>query len=171
MNKAELRSHLKKLRLDLSDEKRLTLSQQICNQLEVLDWSDVHNLHCFEPIARLGEVDISGFISDLQTQHPNIRLYTSRQIKGTWTVVSWQGSDPNESLHFDAVIVPMLAFDTSLQRIGYGGGYYDRFLATQPQARKVGVCFELGKVQYVRSEPHDIPLDSIVTERRVYPNG
>jgi 5-formyltetrahydrofolate cyclo-ligase len=65
----------------------------------------------------------------------------------------------------------MLAFDTSLQRIGYGGGYYDRFLATQPQARKVGVCFELGKVQYVRSEPHDIPLDSIVTERRVYPNG
>lgn len=170
MNKPELRSHLKQLRRDLTDTERLALSQQICRQLEAIDWSKVRNLHCFEPIAKLGEVDITAFIAALQTKYPKIQLYTSRHIDDVWKIVSWHNHDVAEPLQFDAVIIPMLGFDTDLHRIGYGGGYYDKFLATQPQARKIGVCFELGKVQHIPAEPHDIPLGSIVTESQVYVN-
>jgi 5-formyltetrahydrofolate cyclo-ligase len=69
---------------------------------------------------------------------------------------------------FDVIIVPMLGFDTSLQRIGWGGGYYDKFLATQPKAKKIGVCYSIGEVERIPAEPHDIPLDMIMTERHTY---
>lgn len=73
-----------------------------------------------------------------------------------------EGPPPAE---FDLILVPMLGFDDQLQRIGYGGGYYDKFLATQPHASKIGVCFELGRLdQPIPAEPHDIPLERVVTE-------
>jgi 5-formyltetrahydrofolate cyclo-ligase len=168
MNKADLRSHCKQLRSNLSETERLVLSQDICHRLEAIDWSGMHALHCFEPITKLGEVDTGAFIAHIQKQYPNIQLYTSRGIDDIWKIVTWQPHTRAESLQFDAVIVPMLSFDSGLQRIGYGGGYYDKFLATQPQARKIGVCFELGKLNHVPAEAHDIPLDTIVTESQIY---
>ncbi len=66
---------------------------------------------------------------------------------------------------FDVIIVPMLGFDPkTMHRIGYGGGFYDKFLATQPHAKKIGVCFDLGKVDHIETEAHDVPLDLIITE-------
>jgi 5-formyltetrahydrofolate cyclo-ligase len=62
----------------------------------------------------------------------------------------------------------MLGFDASLHRIGYGGGYYDRFLADQPKAKKIGVCYEVSKVGKIPAEPHDVPLDFIVSESHTY---
>jgi 5-formyltetrahydrofolate cyclo-ligase len=167
MNKAELRSRLKHLRQNIPETERLTLSQQICRRLEGLDWADIHLLHCYEPIAQLKEVDITAFIATIQRQYPKIQLYTSRRIDNVWEVVAWQNHEITPTPQFDAVIVPMLGFDSRLHRIGYGGGYYDRFLATQPQARKIGVCFKLGRVQHVPAEPHDVVLDTIVTESAV----
>jgi 5,10-methenyltetrahydrofolate synthetase len=63
----------------------------------------------------------------------------------------------------------MLGFDPkTLHRIGYGGGYYDKFLAGQPEAKKVGVCYEAGKTGQIPMESHDIALDMVVTENQVY---
>ena len=63
-------------------------------------------------------------------------------------------------------IVPGLAFDTcSMGRIGYGGGYYDRFLAQHPAVFKVGVCFSFQLVEHLPMREWDVPMDAIVTER------
>ena len=63
----------------------------------------------------------------------------------------------------DAVVVPMVAFDAHNNRLGYGGGNYDRFL---PQLREgavvVGVAFKEQKIPAVPLEPHDLPLPFIV---------
>lgn len=168
MDKAELRNNLKQLRQNLSNNERLALSQQICRRLEAIDWSQVRNLHCFEPITKLGEVDITPFIATLQTQYPKIQLYTSRLIDADWKIVSWEDHGLAQTLQFDAVVIPMLGFDSSLHRIGYGGRYYDTFLATQEHAKKIGVCFEQGRVQRIPAKPHDVSLDIIVTEANVY---
>lgn len=65
----------------------------------------------------------------------------------------------------DLVLLPLVAFDAQGFRIGYGGGYFDRTLATlSPRPYSVGVGFELARIDTVRPEPHDIPLDAIVTE-------
>lgn len=65
---------------------------------------------------------------------------------------------------FDVVVVPMVAFDGTLMRLGYGGGNYDRFL---PQLRKnclvAGVAFEEQRIPHVPTEPHDLPLPRIIS--------
>ena len=64
---------------------------------------------------------------------------------------------------YDLIIVAGLAFDKRGYRVGYGGGYYDTFLAGQPKALKVGVCFPFQMIAEVPVESHDIKLDEILT--------
>ena len=65
----------------------------------------------------------------------------------------------------DIVLLPLLAFDTQGFRLGYGGGYFDRTLAALvPRPLAIGVGFELARVADIRPQPHDMPLDAVVTE-------
>ena len=74
-----------------------------------------------------------------------------------------------ESATPDLVLVPLNAFDARGYRLGYGGGYFDRTLAAlDPAPVAVGVGFELGRVESILPEPHDRPLDWIVTEAGVF---
>jgi len=67
----------------------------------------------------------------------------------------------------DAAVIPGSVFDIYGGRLGYGGGYYDRFLVNDaPQAKRIGFAFELQLVDKVPLEPHDQPLDILITEKR-----
>jgi len=64
-----------------------------------------------------------------------------------------------------ALIVALLGFDEAGFRLGYGAGFYDRTLASYPQKpQAIGVGFELGRLPTIHPQPHDIPMDRIVTE-------
>jgi 5-formyltetrahydrofolate cyclo-ligase len=68
----------------------------------------------------------------------------------------------------DVVLLPGVAFDKQGFRLGYGGGYYDRFLPLlSPHTITIGVAYELQLLQQVPTEAHDIPLDLIVTESQI----
>jgi 5,10-methenyltetrahydrofolate synthetase len=70
---------------------------------------------------------------------------------------------------FDLIIIPCLAFDGDLCRLGWGGGWYDRFLAGQPEAMKIGLAYQNSLVEAgLPREAHDIPLDKIITESGIY---
>ena len=65
------------------------------------------------------------------------------------------------------VLAPLVGFDDRNYRLGYGGGYYDRTLAASAaKPRVVGVGFELSRIATIHPQPHDMPMDLIVTERR-----
>ncbi len=66
-----------------------------------------------------------------------------------------------------AIIVPLVAFDQTCARLGYGKGFYDRFLA-EATATKIGVAYELQRVGKVPTFEHDIALDAIATQERWY---
>jgi len=69
----------------------------------------------------------------------------------------------------EAVIVPGSVFDRRGGRLGYGGGYYDRFLANAaPQALRIGIAFDLQVVERLPLLPHDQPLHWLITESTVY---
>lgn len=137
--------------------------------LQEVYWPKVKRLHCFEPIMHLGEVDLVDFVTALRTDKADVEVYTSRKIDGEWKVVDTADDTPVKDVpKFDVVVVPMLGFDERLHRVGYGGGYYDKFLAAQPQARKVGVCYQAGMVPQIPAEPQDVPLDMIITEEGVH---
>ena len=68
----------------------------------------------------------------------------------------------------DIVIMPLLGFDGNGTRLGYGGGYYDRTLAAMTRKpRLVGLAFAAQELDSIPREPHDVPLDAVVTEAGV----
>jgi 5-formyltetrahydrofolate cyclo-ligase len=73
----------------------------------------------------------------------------------------------------DIIIVPLVAFDESCNRIGYGGGYYDRTIASLRESKivpvTVGYAYECQKYEGILpTDAHDMALDFVITERRLY---
>ena len=67
----------------------------------------------------------------------------------------------------DLIITPLVAFDDNLYRIGYGGGYYDRYFKNS-NAKKIGFAFSIQQIQKVPAEEFDIKLDGVITEEKVF---
>ena len=67
----------------------------------------------------------------------------------------------------DVCALPLLAADADFARLGYGGGFYDRFLSDR-QIYKIGVCYDFQIVGKVPGEPHDVLLDAIATDKHIY---
>lgn len=67
----------------------------------------------------------------------------------------------------DLVIVPAVAFDRAGHRVGYGKGYYDRWLSSFTVRQRVGIAFEKQIVDKIAHDAHDMPVGMIVTDRRV----
>ena len=68
----------------------------------------------------------------------------------------------------DVVVLPLLAADKQCRRLGYGGGFYDRYLAGAGQAAyKVGIGYAFQVVESLPAEAHDVPADAVVTDERV----
>jgi 5-formyltetrahydrofolate cyclo-ligase len=73
-------------------------------------------------------------------------------------------------VHPTTLLVPLVGFDTHGYRLGYGAGYYDRTLAAFPRRPETwGVGFELGRMETIHPQSHDILMDHIVTEAGIYP--
>lgn len=146
------------------------------------------HVHVFLSIVKFQEVDTEPIISHLRSHfcditigvpkvHPEEKTLAHHVLQEEdLTESSWGILEPLDSapqLHpqqFDLVLVPMLAFDPGGHRVGYGAGYYDRFLSEiSPNCLKLGLCFELGRLEHpIPSEAFDVSLDCIVTESGVH---
>ena len=73
--------------------------------------------------------------------------------------------DPAE---LDIVICPMVAFDENKNRMGYGGGYYDRYLPQCIKALRIGIAFDVQRMEKLHTDSYDQPMDIIITEEKVY---
>lgn len=158
MNKEELRALYRQIRLRMSRGEVSSKSRLIGRKLlNEINWSE-HDLIClYQSIEKLNEVDTSGVIFRLKAQRKTLHVLDPGH----------RAEPPSES--FDLIIVPCLAFDEAKHRLGWGGGWYDKFLAGQPQALKVGLAYQDCLVEgNLPDEPHDIALDMIITEERVY---
>lgn len=89
-------------------------------------------------------------------------------VKGKFDILS---PDPKRSRiirpeEIDVVLVPCVGFDEAGNRLGHGGGYYDRYLLRCPRAVKILVAFEAQKLDAVCAGENDVTMDIIVTESR-----
>lgn len=94
------------------------------------------------------------------------RLWTpgARLIRGIWNIPV--PDDSAEEVTPDIVIAPVVGFDPRCYRLGYGGGYFDRTLEViGTRAKTLGVGYAQQAVPTIRAQPHDIPMDAVVTER------
>jgi len=82
--------------------------------------------------------------------------------RGIWNIPVPSERDPVQPT---ALVIPLLGYDAAGYRLGYGGGYYDRTLAAMdPRPLTIGVGYELGRLETIHPQGHDVPLDAIVTE-------
>jgi 5-formyltetrahydrofolate cyclo-ligase len=77
------------------------------------------------------------------------------------------GSPLLAAAEVDLVLVPGLAFDVHGHRIGYGRAFYDHLLPSMPRAFRVGVAYDFQLVPELPSEPHDIPMHCVVSDKKV----
>jgi 5-formyltetrahydrofolate cyclo-ligase len=84
---------------------------------------------------------------------------------------SWGGEQPDNRARVetpDLILVPLLAFDAAFNRVGQGGGHYDRYLAAHPSALRIGLAWDFQRVDAIAPQPWDVPLDAVLTERAFY---
>lgn len=96
-----------------------------------------------------------------ELQHP------SKFRKGKFSIREPLFCLPKRAWHeIDVAIVPGVAFDESGHRIGFGGGYFDRFLK-KLDCTTIGLAYELQIIDKVPTHPYDVPVDFIITEKRI----
>lgn len=159
MNKSELRTLLTQRLASLEKAEIASASQAVAERLkDSIEWGAVRSLHVYAPVMKWREVDISKFTSWLKDIVRDIEV----------EVASAESTAFMPSETFDVILVPLLGFDEKCQRLGRGTGWYDRFLAQQPKATKIGVAFDRQRVDFIPAEAHDEALDIIVTESATY---
>lgn len=159
MDRMSVRNKMIELRSDMTSAKVTRLSATIADRLDAaVAWKKVKTAHIYRSVDTWKEVRTSEIITVLQAHHSSVNL----------TVGSPHRYSSLPDSQFDLIILPLLAFDTDLNRLGFGGGWYDRFLAKQGDALKVGVAYDFQRIEMIEAHTHDIPLDMVITESRVF---
>jgi 5-formyltetrahydrofolate cyclo-ligase len=94
-------------------------------------------------------------------------------VLSTFGVPEPIGSEiPAKAGDVDTIILPMLGYDRTGGRLGYGAGYYDRFLARNPRIRRIGIAFSCQEAEEIPCDENDIHMNLIITEEgMIYSDG
>lgn len=179
--KTELRKRYINLRKTaLSANERQTFSKEIAGKvLELVARKSADTVFCYSAYSGEAETDVlidtllrmgktvALPLCDVKSKTMTARRIKSRQelSKGAYGIPEPSGDEIAPS-DIDVIIVPLVAFDRRKTRLGYGGGYYDRYLAGT-NAIKCGIAYSLQEAEMLPVGEYDIPLDMIITEKEV----
>ncbi|QNJ97373.1 5-formyltetrahydrofolate cyclo-ligase [Constantimarinum furrinae] len=184
MEKEILRTKYRKLREKLSFEKIEVLSLEIANKLLEMDIWEKTYYHIFLPITGKKEVNTEYILHILQGKDKSVIIPKTNFESGEMTHILLQEHtalkisnygipEPESGIEvlpgqIEIVFVPLLAYDVKGNRVGYGKGFYDRFLAQcDPEAVFIGLSFFEPEASILH-EFIDIPLNFCVTPHRTY---
>ncbi|CAG5081936.1 5-formyltetrahydrofolate cyclo-ligase [Parvicella tangerina] len=180
MTKQELRQYYLDRRRVCSENQIAEASAKI-NQLLINHLNDTtKHVHVFIPLPNSKEINIWSFIEycwqqDIQTA-TSLTFFKPKRLEHSWfdstttfkpgvygTVVP-SPIKPVDLSVLDIVVVPLLCVDDSGNRIGYGQGFYDGFLAQLPtETKKIGVSLFEPIHETIKKDPWDIPLDAVIS--------
>ena len=173
----------KRKELSLRDLSEYSL--RITERLKKLPLWEKELYHIFLPILRQNEVNTLPILGYLKEQSKKIALSKTDFSSGTMRFVLWHhqvtlyensygilepiGGVIVDLLSIQVAFVPLLAFDSKGHRLGYGKGFYDRFLASCSQSiYKIGLSFFNPLPRPLSIHKRDIPLDIVVTPYKTY---
>lgn len=178
MTKGEIRKLLLKKRLELDSISYEEKSNEIVNKLLAkLEEYDFQTIALYYPIKN--EVNIIPLIDVLLKKSKEIylpkllgkKMYMARLnsldcLKPNKYNIPEPINNEFASL-IDVYIIPAVAFDLRKYRIGYGGGYYDRYFKENKRTLLIGVIFDFQLVDYFKENENDIKVDLIITEKKI----
>ncbi len=185
MNKKELRTKHKKLRSDLSEEELENLSMAIANESLKLSIWDKSYYHIFLPIQKQKEINTEFLLHILQGKDKNVIVPKSNFEENSLEHIlltdttrlktnAWGIPEPIEGIQIpesaiEVVFVPLLAFDQHGNRVGYGKGFYDKFLSKcSSETLKIGLSFFPSETNISEILPTDIRLNLCITPQKTY---
>ena len=148
--KVELRRRMRTLRRGLVDREQR--SESLWGHLRTIaEVAEARHVLSFSTVP--GEPEVTSFHAWLSARGTEVAV-PEDEVAPDWA---------------DVVIVPGLAFTADGARLGQGGGWYDRFLtAVRDDCVTIGVCFDEQLLPEVPTEPHDVVVDVVVTDRGRY---
>lgn len=182
MNKEILRTELKNERRALTHPEIVKMSREIEKRLFTLDEINnansimVYNAAFNEPrtiriTRRLLDSNKRVFVPITNTEEKKItpsEILPDDEFKiGAFGILEPELQRPVDKNELDVVILPGMGFDKSGNRMGFGGGYYDRFLRDF-NVIKIGVCYSFQVVDKIPVQSTDVPVDIVITENEIY---
>ena len=188
MTKSELRKLYLEKRRTLAADEVAEMSRSIADRFFAqFDLSAIRTLHCFISIPKFNEIDTSIIFKTVWNEFPPIRTFALRVdrtvdllehvpytpltdlVENSWGIREPTGGKKADPKEIDLVIVPLLCFDERGFRVGYGKGYYDKFLSLcRPDCLKVGLSFFLPVERITDIHGGDVPLDHCITAEKTY---
>jgi 5-formyltetrahydrofolate cyclo-ligase len=180
-DKKMLRDHARTIRASLSPDEIEEKSGLICSRLlEVLDGTDPLMVYASKPLEVNTKVLIRNLISRgktvvvpiIEKETKTLRLSYLKDPdvlqESTFHVPEPVGHElPALASDVKTVIIPMLAFDKKGNRLGYGAGYYDRFLSSHPCLTRIGIAFACQEAEEIPTDANDASMDLIVTDTSI----
>lgn len=187
MDKDKLRKIYREQRMALTQEQCRRNDELILSHLKQMDWSAYTYVHVFLSISRFNEPDLSNFVLWMKSAHAHVKFVISRSQlqEGTMTHFVWDDetvfvenkwgiAEPVDGLQvdeqtLDLIFVPLLVADRWGHRIGYGKGFYDRFLMKcRVDVTTIGVSYFPILSEKIKADSWDIALKAIVTPEEMY---
>ncbi len=182
LEKQRLRQQLLAMRANLSDSERTQFSLRIHDQVMQLSaWKQARRIGCY--LALPGEVDSDALIISAQAQgkivaapvvtreNKHMTFYTFNGLedltKGPFNLRQPRSEHPLTADNLDLLLVPALAFDVHGHRLGFGQGYYDRYLSRYTGLR-LGLAFSWQVVDHLPITAYDQPMNMVITEKDVF---
>ncbi len=165
----DIRKNTRILRKNIDKESHQAFSEKICQK--VLQFiTDKKVIMLYNAID--GEVQVNSlallknktFIYPRVENNELVAVESSDFCIGTYGILEPSGKEYTGEI--DAVIVPICAFDRNLNRLGFGKGFYDRFLKDK-KCFKIGVAFSCQQTDSIKAKETDIRMDIIITEKEV----
>ena len=180
-----LRSRKIKARNSLTEQERIDLSAEICRGVAATDlWEKARRIMVYKWTR--GEVKLDALEKTGGEQGKELIYPLCISDTEMVAVLPGSGKDAWKSGYYgilepdadkgtvimpqdiDLVVCPCSSFDEDCNRMGMGGGFYDRYLPGCTSADFIAVAFEAQKSDEIPSDPHDIPVDCVVTEKKCY---
>lgn len=188
MTKAELRKIYLTKQKNLSQAERIQKSRQISKRFfESFDLSPIKFLHCFLPIEKFNEVDTNLIFQRIWQEFPHITTLVPRVdfqtleienlkftragklVENIWGISEPAGGETIEAAKIDLVLVPLLAFDRHGNRVGYGKGFYDKFLQKcRPNIWKIGLSYFAPVTRISDVRDFDVKLNFCITSEEIF---
>ncbi len=175
MEKSEIRRKIKALRTMLSEEDKNSAAEEVFEQLEktaaFLLADKILMYHSLpdelQTIAFLKKWSSRKkfFLPRVNGVNLDILPYDQTRLElGSFQIEEPTGDDLTDPSEIELIIVPAVAFDRNGNRLGRGKGFYDRLLQTT-SATKIGVGYDFQLIEEIPAEPHDIPMDMVITQK------
>jgi 5-formyltetrahydrofolate cyclo-ligase len=187
MNKQSIRAQFKAQRKALSAHDRSRLDDLLLIRFQQLDFSGIINVLSYWPLGRMAEINTHLFTDFLDFALPEFQLaypimdpqthqLTAHAVHAEtrFALNDFGIAEPLDTeilapADIDLVITPLLAFDTRGYRVGYGKGYYDRFLADcRPDVVALGLSYFEPVERIEDVNDFDVPLSIAITPQQVY---